>query len=213
MDLELFRETVSLIKQRCNIILNLTTSGSGEITEEQRLGPLELRPELASFDAGSMNFGPRVFINSPQFLEKLAAKMKQYHVKPEIEVFDGGMIYNALRLVEKGLIDPPLHFQFVLGVRGGLAAIPRNLIFLVDSIPPGSTWSVVGIGKGQLPMALMSMAMGGHVRVGMEDNIYLAKGVLAKSNAEFVEKMVRFAREVGREVATPDDARKILGLT
>lgn len=213
MDIELFKETVSLIRQKCDIILNLTTSGSGEITEEQRLGPVELRTELASFDAGSMNFGPRVFINSPDFLEKLAAKMKQYNVKPEIEVFDGGMVYNALRLAERGLIDTPLHFQFVLGVRGGLTATPRNLIFLKDSIPPDATWSVIGIGKGQLPLALISMTMGGHVRVGMEDNIYLTKGVLAKSNAEFVEQMVRLSREVGREIATPDEARKILSLT
>lgn len=213
MDIDLFKETVKLIKEKCNIIINLTTSGSGEITEEQRLRPVELKPEIASFDAGSLNFGPRVFINSPQFLEKLALKMKQYNVKPEIEVFDAGMVSNALRLFKKGYLELPLHFQFVLGVKGGMEATARNLIFLHDSIPPESTWSVVGIGKGQLPMSLISMTIGGHVRVGMEDNIYLHKGVLAQSNAQFVERMVKLAREIGREIATPDESRKILKLT
>ena len=114
--------------------------------------------------------------------------------------------------MERGLLKPPLHFQFVLGVLGGMPATAKSLLHLSEIIPEGSTWSVIGIGLGQLPMAVMAMAMGGHVRVGLEDNIYYSKGVLAKSNAELVERVVRIAKEFGREIATPSDAKKILNL-
>jgi len=214
MQFEKFEKTVKLIREKCDIIINLTTSGGLDIPDDERMKPfMELKPELASFDAGSMNWmNTSVFLNPPKFLETLAAKMKEHGVKPEIEVFDTGMIYNALNLVQKGLIEKPLHFQFVLGAPGGMTATHKNLLHLVESIPAGSTWSIVGIGRYQLPMIYAALSMGGHIRVGMEDNVYLAKGVLAKSNAEFVEKVVRLAKELGREVAKPDEARKILGL-
>lgn len=212
MDFAAFQEIVTLVRGRCDIILNLTTSGGLNLSDADRLRPLSLTPELGSFDAGSMNFGPGVFVNRPDFLDTLAAEFKKWGVKPEIEVFEGGMINNALMVAKKGLLDPPLHFQFVLGVPGGLPASPKNLLFLVESIPSGSTWSVIGVGKGHLPMAVMGIIMGGHVRVGMEDNVYYEKGVLARSNAQFVDRVVRLARMLGREVATPEEARKILGL-
>ncbi|MDI3535299.1 MAG: 3-keto-5-aminohexanoate cleavage enzyme [Thermosediminibacterales bacterium] len=214
MEFEKFERTVKLIRERCDIIINLTTSGGLDVTDEDRMKPfIELKPELASFDAGSMNWmNTAVFLNPPKFLETLARKMKENNVKPEIEVFDTGMIYNALYIAQKGLIDKPYHFQFVLGAPGGITATHKNLLHLVESIPEGSTWSVVGIGKYQLPMIYTALSMGGHIRVGMEDNVYLAKGVLAKSNADFVEKVVRLAKEFGREIATSDEARKILCL-
>lgn len=209
MDLPVYQETIKLIKERCDIIINLTTAG-GPFAEDVRIKPVQLQPELASFDAGSVNFGPFVFANPAGFLEKLAAAMLEEGVKPEIEVFETGMINNALMVAKKGLIKEPFHFQFVLGVPGGMPGTPKNLLHLVESIPAGSTWSAIGIGRAHLPIAAMAIHMGGHVRVGMEDNVYLRKGVLAKSNVEFVERIKRLAEEFERPLATVSEAREIL---
>jgi 3-keto-5-aminohexanoate cleavage enzyme len=138
--------------------------------------------------------------------------MKELKIKPEIEVFEAGMINNALQLVKKGLLQLPLHFDFVMGVPGGITGNIRDLVYLVESIPSGSTWSVAGIGRFELPLAVAAIIMGGHVRVGFEDNIYYSKGVLAQSNAQLVERVVRIARELGREIASPEEARRILNL-
>lgn len=138
--------------------------------------------------------------------------MLERGIKPEIEVFEAGMIDNALRLLRKGLLQEPLHFNFVLGVPGAMAGTVRNLAFLVDSIPPGSTWTVSGIGRQETPLAVAAMAMGGHVRVGFEDNIYYRRGELATSNGQLVARIVRIAQELGREIATPAEAREILGI-
>jgi 3-keto-5-aminohexanoate cleavage enzyme len=154
--------------------------------------------------------GESVFLNPPEFLDALARETLAKGIKPELEAFDVGMVYTCLRYLEEGLLKRPLHFQFVLGIRGGLPATPKSLLYLAEIIPSDSTWSVIGAGSGQLPMAVMGMVMGGHVRVGLEDNIYFSKGVLARSNAELVERVVRIAREFGREIATPSEARKIL---
>ena len=148
----------------------------------------------------------------PEFLDALARETLAKGIKPELEVFEAGMVYTCIRYLEKGLLKSPLHFQFVLGTQGGMPATAKSLLHLTEIIPQDSTWSVIGIGAGQLPMAMMGMVMGGHVRVGLEDNIYYSKGVLAKSNAELVERVVRIAKEFGREVATPSEARKILNL-
>lgn len=212
LDYDTYVETVGLIKERCDIVINLTTSGGIDAPDDVRIRPTDLKPELASFDAGSVNMGPGVFVNSMPFLEKLAKACQENGVKPEVEVFEAGMINNALMFAQKGLIAQPMHFQFVLGVPGAMPGTPRNLVHLVDSLPPGSTWSVIGVGKCHLPLATMAIHMGGHVRVGMEDNVYLKKGVLAKSNAEFVERIVKLAEEFERPVATPAEARAILGL-
>ncbi|WP_019119486.1 3-keto-5-aminohexanoate cleavage protein [Brevibacillus massiliensis] len=212
MDYAAFAETVKLIRERCDIVLNLTSSGGLNLREEDRLRVCELEPELVSFDAGSMNFGGSVFLNPPDFLERLAQKAQECNVKPEIEVFEAGMIANALQVAKKGWTKPPFYFQFVLGVPGGMPATPKNLLFLSESIPAGSPWSAIGIGKHQLEMNMMAIAMGGHVRVGMEDNVYYRKGELARTNAQFVERIVRLASEFGRQIATPDEARELLGL-
>ncbi len=214
MTFENFEQAVTLIRERCDIIINLTTSGGLDVSDEDRMKPfVKLKPDLASFDAGSMNWmHTTVFLNTPPFLEKLATKMQENGVKPEIEVFDTGMIYNSMYIAAKGLIDQPFHFQFVLGAPGGITATHKNLLHLAESIPTGSTWSVVGIGKSQMAMAFTALTMGGHVRVGMEDNIYLKKGLLAKSNAEFVDKIVKVSNEFGRDIASPKEARDILSL-
>ncbi|HBB15600.1 MAG: 3-keto-5-aminohexanoate cleavage protein [Syntrophus sp. RIFOXYC2_FULL_54_9] len=214
-DLARFRRVKELIRaQGCDAIINFSTSGgAGRVNEDERFNSLAAGPELASLDAGSINFNERVFLNSPDFLEELARRMLEAHVKPEIEAFDSGMIGNAMTLIEKGLIKTPLWWQFVLGVKGGAAATVRSLVHLVESLPAGSLWSVCAVGWRQLPLNVQAIVMGGHARTGLEDNLYYRRGELAQSNAQLVARLARIARECGREPATPNEAREILGLT
>jgi len=214
-DLTRFRRVKELIRsQGCDMLINFSTSGGvGRVDEDERFNSLAAGPELASLDAGSINFNERVFLNPPDFLEELARRMLEADVKPEIEVFDSGMIGNALTLVEKGLIKPPLWWQFVLGVKGGAAATARTLVHLTESLPTGSLWSVCAVGWRQLPLNMHAIAMGGHARTGLEDNLYYRRGELAQGNAQLVARLCRIARECGREPATPAEAREILGLT
>jgi len=209
---EVFKETIELIKAKCNAIVQVSTGGAVGMSAEERLQPVYLNPEMATLSTGSVNFGDDVFLNPPAYLEEFARAMQEYGVKPEVEVFDVGMINNALQLVKKGLLAEPLHFDFVMGVPGGIPGTFKNLLHLTESIPAGSTWTVAGMGRFELPLGTAAIIMGGHVRVGFEDNIYYEKGVLAKSNAQLVERIVRVAEIHSRAVATPDEARKILGL-
>ncbi|WP_337995818.1 3-keto-5-aminohexanoate cleavage protein [Oleispirillum naphthae] len=214
MDTERFKETVGLVRERCDIVLNLTTSGDLNATDETRMAHfIALKPELASYDCGSMNWMHNsLFINHPAFLERLATAMNDNGVKPEIEIFDAGMIYNSLYYQKKGFLKGPLHYQFVLGAAGGIAATVENLVFLRGLIPAESTWSAFGIGRGHMPIFYAALALGGHVRVGMEDNVMYGKDRLAASNAEFVERAGRVIRELDKDLATPDEARAILGV-
>jgi 3-keto-5-aminohexanoate cleavage enzyme len=196
-----------------DVIINMSTGGgAGTSTDEDRMAPVALRPEVASYDCGSVNFGERVFINSPSFLRELALRMNEAGVKPEIECFEPGHIWNALRLIDDGLLQPPFWFQFVLGVRGGSPPEVKQLLHMVEMLPPGAHWSVCGIGRAQLPLGLAAMAMGGHVRTGLEDNIWYHKGELAQSNAQLVARLARIAGEMGRPLATPDQVRALLQL-
>ncbi|MDP2968111.1 MAG: 3-keto-5-aminohexanoate cleavage protein [Deltaproteobacteria bacterium] len=214
-DLSVFKEVVDRIRSETDAILCLTTSGipGRNLPIGERLQPLSLQPEFVSFDAGSINMGENVFLNPQEFLEALAKATLEKGIRPELEVFEVGMVYTCLKYFERGLLKPPLHFQFVLGTPNGMPATVKSLLHLTEIIPDDSTWSVIGVGPGQLPMAMIAMTMGSHVRVGLEDNIYYSKGVLAKTNAELVERIGRISKEFGREVATPDEARKILSLT
>ncbi len=214
MDIKKFEETVRLIKEKCDIVINLTTSGDLNATDETRQAHLKLiKPDLASYDCGSMNWMHNsLFINHPKFLEELGYTMQENNVKPEIEIFDAGMIYNSLYYIKKGVLKEPVHYQFVLGAAGGTAATVENLIYLKNLIPEGSTWSALGIGKGHIPILMTAIAMGGHVRVGMEDNVYYGPGELAVSNAQLVERAAKLIENSMNEVATPTEARKILGL-
>lgn len=209
---EVFAEVKRLIEERSDIIIQFSTGGAVGLPVEERIKPLTLRPEMATLTTGTVNFGPDVFFNSEPFIEAIAKGIAEHGVKPEIEAFDCGMIDNALRLVRKGLVTPPLHFDFVMGVPGGIGGSVKNLLHLAESIPPGSSWSVAGIGRAELPLATMAIIMGGHVRVGFEDNIYYSRGVKAESNAQLVARIARLAKELGREVATPAEAREILGM-
>jgi 3-keto-5-aminohexanoate cleavage enzyme len=213
-DLEIFKQVVDPLREKTDLVLCLTTSGipGRNIPIEERLAPLELKPELASFDAGSINLGESVFINSPEFLDRAAQSMRESGVKPELEIFDLGMLITCLRMLEEKKLDPPAHFQLVLGTPWGAPASPKSLINLHEYLPRAATWSVIGIGKSHLPMAMMALVMGGHIRVGMEDNVYYSRGVPARTNAEFVDRIVRIAREYGREIATPEETRRILNL-
>ena len=219
MDKEKFKKTVELIKAHkdCDIVLNLTTSGDLHATDETRQAHLrELRPEMASYDCGSMNWlNSSLFLNPPAFLEELGATMQEYNVKPEIEAFDPGMIANAAYYVKKGVLKTPLHFQFCMGCANGIPGSVKNLVFMketMEQLCPGSTWSCFGVGHSAMEIMYAAIAMGGHIRVGMEDNVMFAKGQLAESNVQFVERAKQAIELFGRQAATPDEARQILGL-
>lgn len=213
-DVERFRECFEAIRAKCpDVIIQPSTGGAVGMSNDERLQPITLMPEMATLDCGTCNFGgDDIFVNTENMIKDFGEKMIARGIKPEVEVFDKGMIDMANRLCKKGYIKAPMHFDFVMGVNGGISGEPRDLVFMKESIPQGSTWTVAGVGRYEFPMAVMGILMGGHVRVGFEDNVYISKGVLAKSNAELVEKVVRLAKEFGREIATPDEAREILGL-
>ena len=211
-DYTIFEEIVSKLKAKTGLIIQISTGGRAGMAYEQRNERLNLRPEMASLTTGSVNFPNSIYANSPNLIEALASDMQRLCIKPEMEIFDVSMVNNALILVKKNLVSPPLHFDFVLGLKGALPASIENLVHLKNTIPKGSTWTVAGIGPAQLSMATHAIIMGGHVRVGLEDNIYYRKGELA-TNEQLVERMVRLAGILGREIATPDEARDILQLT
>lgn len=218
MDVRKFRETKELIRANkdVDILINMTTSGALDASDETRqLHLKELKPEIASYDCGSMNWMHKgVFLNTPDFLEQLGKTMQEHNIKPEIEIFDGGMIYNALYYLKKGVLKAPLHFQFVLGAAGGMAATVENLVFLKNLIPEGQghTWAALGIGKAHVPIMMATLALGGHLRVGMEDNVMYGPGQLAESNAQLVRRAADFIRLAGNEVATPAEAKEILSI-
>lgn len=220
MDPVRFKKTVELIKahEDCDIVLNLTTSGDIHADDEIRVAHVkELKPEMASYDCGSMNWlNSGLFINSPKFLEDCGLLFQELGVKPEIEAFDPGMIANAAYYLKRGVLKAPLHFQFCMGCANGIPGSMKNLVFMketMEQLCPGSTWSCFGVGHSAMEMLYGAVSMGGHVRVGMEDNVLYSKGKLADSNVQFVERAARVIREFGNEVATPADAREILGLT
>lgn len=213
-EFDIFKKCITAIKEKCkDVIIQPSTGGAVGMSNDERLSPIYLDPEMASLDCGTLNFGcDDIFVNTENTIIYFAKKMKELNIKPEIEVFDKGMIDTALRICKKGYITSPLHFNFVMGLNGGISATLRDLAFMVGSIPEGSTYTVTGVGKAQFTMAAMAIAAGGNVRVGFEDNIYIQQGVIAKSNGEMVEKVVSLAKEIGRDIATPEEARKILNI-
>jgi 3-keto-5-aminohexanoate cleavage enzyme len=215
MDKEKFKETIDLLRghKDCDVVINCTTAGDSRATDDERMAHLPyVRPEVASYDSGSMNWLPDgVFANSPGFLERLGLTMRDLGIKPELEIFDGGFMTNAEYCLKKGVLLAPLHYQFVLGAFGGLEATVENLVFLKSRLPQDATWSAFGIGRNHLKILFATLALGGHLRVGLEDNVYYAKGVPA-TNLSLVERAVRVVREFGKEPATPDEARQILSL-
>ncbi len=214
-DYSIFKETLDKIRKRTNLITMTSTSGVAGKSDEDRAQPLKANPEMASLTTGSLNFAGRkpsiVYVNTWKTITFLAKKMLEANIKPEIEAFDVGFIRQGIKLIEQGLVKEPAHFQLVMGVDGGIPATPENLIHMRNQLPSNATFVVAGMAKWQLPMTTMAILMGGHVRVGLEDNIYYAKGKLAR-NEELVARARHLAEELQREVATPDEARQILRL-
>jgi 3-keto-5-aminohexanoate cleavage enzyme len=214
-DTDAFAEVVGTLRAETDAILCLTTSGipGRNLPAPERIAPLSLQPEMASFDAGTIQMDAGLFVNEPEFLDALAAEAIARGVKLELECFTLEMIETALRYHAEGKVPAPLHFQFVTGTRHGMPATAQALVEAVALLPWGSTWSVIGVGRAQTPMAMLALAMGGHVRVGLEDNIYYQRGDLATGNAQLVARAVRLAGELGRPVASPGEARTLLGLS
>jgi uncharacterized protein (DUF849 family) len=239
-DTNLMQQIITSIKSRCDIVVCITTGGGMGMTVEQRVAPVTLfKPELASFNAGSVNFAlfpviPRykewkfewekmylgmsedfIFPNTFKTMREYCGFFGQNGTKPEFEIYDSGMVNNVAYLIQAGHVKKPVYIQFVMGVLGGITPSSKNLLFLVDyarELIGDFEFSVCVAGRAQFPLCTQSLLIGGNCRVGLEDNLYLDKGQMAKSNGEQVAKMVRIARELGIEPATPDDARKILGL-
>lgn len=231
MDLALYKEVVDRIRASdSDIVINLTggpgarympdaanpkvATADSTISSPQRRVEhiLELKPELASLDLSTFNMGEAAFVNVPEHLREMAAAMRSAGVKPELEVFDVGGITLGKHLIDKGYIDSPALFQLVLGVQWAAEATPETLQFMARQLPASCKWSAFGISRASYPMLAQSLILGGHVRVGMEDNLYLSDGVLAESNAQLVERAVKLVQLLGCEVATPSDTRKLLGL-
>jgi len=241
-DPEHFRQILTRIKKKSDVVICITTGGSVLMTIEERAATVPIfKPEMCSFNLGSINFALHtslpvikefrfpwekeylemskdfIFKNTFKDLEYLCAITKENQAKPELEIYDVGHLYNLDYLVERKMMTPPLHLQFVMGVLGGIRGTPEDLAYLKTKAEvlfgkENFTWSVIGVGAAEINLSTMAIHMGGHVRVGLEDNIFIKKGVLAKSNAELVEKVVHLAEVLNREVADPDDARTILGL-
>jgi len=206
-----YRCIIQAVRARVpEIVIQVSTGGAVSMSAEERLQPLDLQPEMASLTTGTVNFGEEVFFNSLPMVREFAKAMQARHIRPELEMFDTGMIPAAMRLLKEGLLNEPLHFNLVLGVPGGAAGTIKNLLHMVESLPPDCTWTVSGIGAAQLPLTTTAIMLGGHVRVGLEDNIYYQRGVLTQGNAPLVERAARLAKELGRPLASPDDARRIL---
>jgi 3-keto-5-aminohexanoate cleavage enzyme len=212
MDLTAFRRTLGLIRERCDIIIEGSTGGINTLSAAERSVSLQAEIEMASLNPGSVNYGQGVYMNSPEDIRYWAGEMQRRKIKPDMAIFETGMVANSLALAELGLIEAPYLFGFVLGQQGAMPATPKNLMFLSESLPPGALWGVIGHGGNDLWTSTMAMTMGGHARSGFEDNPYYRPGEPANSNAQLIERLVRIARELGREPATPAEARVLLGL-
>lgn len=211
-DKEVYRQIIAEVKKRSNIIVQVSTGGAVGMRAQERLAPVTLRPEMATLSMGTVNFGSDVFMNHPADMEMFAREIQTQGVKAELEIFDSGMLTTAKRWLTRGLLSNPAHFDLVLGVPGAMAGSPQALMYLLSELPEGATWTVAGIGAAQLPLATLAIVLGGHVRVGFEDNVYYRKGELASSNAQLVARIARIAQELDRPVATPNEARAMLGI-
>ncbi len=215
-DAELFRAAIRAIRKRTDVLIQTSTGGAVGMSVDERCGPLTLtgadRPDMATLTTGTVNFGEEVFWNPRPLVRDIAKRIRAMGLRPELECFDVGMIDEARYLAKEGLVELPAHFDFVLGVPGTLQPRPEVLDFMIASLPEGSTWTVAGVGRHQLPFVDEAAKRGGNARVGLEDNIYVSKGVLAKGNWELVAEAAKRARANGREPATPEQARKLLRL-
>ena len=213
-DRERFRAVMDAIRAELPDVLMIpSTGGAVGMSPDERLQATELYPEMATLDCGTCNFGDEIFDNTMPTMRAFGRRMLDNNIKPEYECFEMGHLDTILTMARRGEVPgAPMQFNFVLGVGGCTPATPKNLCWLVDSIPAGSTWTATGVGRSAFPLAATAIVMGGNVRVGFEDNIYLERGVKARSNGELVEKVVRISRELGRAIASPAEARELLSL-
>lgn len=215
-DINLFARVKEGVEKHCpGMIIQLSTGGRGREPSE-RGAMLSLGPDMASLATGSVNFPGQIYENPPDFIEALAGRMLEYKVKPEIEVFDAAMLYNAVNLARRELINPPLHVQFVMGIPGAMPARRNLLEFLVGELKqlmPQATWSAMGTGRHQFEVNKWCLELGGHTRTGFEDNLMVAKGKPAESNAELVRLITGVCADFDRHPASPEEARKLLGLS
>jgi 3-keto-5-aminohexanoate cleavage enzyme len=213
-DPEIFRKTIALIRDRCDIVIEITTGGAVGMTDDERVAVIrELQPEMASLDCGTVNFGNEYIVNTLPTMRRFAREMIAYRVRPTLEIFDLSHIFSADILIREGLLNPPYHYGFVMNVPGALKYEAELLNLLVKRIPKGAFWTVLGIGSACLPAHYGALATGGgFIRVGFEDNVYYSKGILAESNAQLVERTARICTEAGYEIATPADVRSMLEL-
>ena len=211
---ERFRVVMDAIRRELpDVIMIPSTGGATGMSPEERLQPTELFPEMATLDCGTCNFGDEIFDNTMPTMRAFGKRMIENGIKPEYECFEMGHLDTILDMARKGEVPgDPMQFNFVLGVKGCTPATVQNLVWLVNAIPAGSTWTSTGVGRAAFTLAAPTIVMGGNVRVGFEDNIYLSRGVKAVSNGELVEKVVRLSRELGRDIASPEEARRILSL-
>lgn len=212
-DLDVFRETIELIRKKCDIVIEVTTGGAAGMTLEERILPLQLQPEMASLDCGTMNFGDDYILNTLPMIKKAAGVMRDYNIRPTLECFDLSHIDTSLILIKEAFITPPFHYGIVLNVPGGVRYNTETLGFFVRRLPADSFWTVIGIGgKASLQAIYGAISYGGFIRVGFEDNVFYSRGALAKSNSELVERVSRIAREYGCDIANTEDVRKMLDL-
>ncbi len=215
-DTELFRAAIRAIRKRTDILIQVSTGGAVGMSVDERCGGLRLtgedRPDMATLTTGTVNFGDEVFWNPRPLVRDIARRIRGLGLRPELECFDVGMVDEARALAKEGLVDLPAHFDFVLGVPGALTAREDALDFMIASLPEGSTWTVAAVGRHQLPYVELAAQRGGNARVGLEDNIYVSKGVLAKGNWDLVAEAAKRAKAKGRTLATPQEARKLLRL-
>lgn len=212
-DSEIFKKAIKLIKEKCDVIVEITTGGAVGMTDEERMSVLKLQPEMASLDCGTMNFGNEHILNTLPTMRAFAKEFKAQGVKPTLECFDLSHIYAAHTLIKEGLLEPPYNFCFVLNVPGGVRYDVETLDFMVRRLPENSIWTVMGVGgRASVLSHSGALSLGGHMRVGFEDNVYYGKGILAESNAQLVERAANFAKVAGFEIATPDDVREMLEL-
>lgn len=216
---EIFKDIHDKIRAKCNIILQDSTGGGPGLTLEQRLACLDAKPEMASLNLGSMlrtigSSAGTVWINQRAEIERFIQEMQKRDIKPEMEIYHHGMFREMNNLIDKGLIKKPYYVNFVMGMayQGAVDATPANLNTLIQLLPRDTIFNCCAVGASQLTITTLSVLLGGQARVGMEDNIYMSRGVLAKSNAELVARSVRIIRDLGFEIATPDESREILGL-
>jgi uncharacterized protein (DUF849 family) len=211
-DLSIARKTVGLIEEVCPALVQLSTGVGLTVPFEDREALVKARPRMASLNPCSMSFGTGEFRNPPEGVRRLAARMQELGIKPELEIYDTGHLEVALQLREEGLVDEPLSFSIVMGVRGGMPATATALVQLVDRLPPKAVWQAIALGRANLPMTAIGLAIGGNARTGMEDTLMLRHGVPARSNAELVERLVAVAHSLEREPASVAEVEQLLAL-